>query len=183
LDKGIIKITWEKCNEADGYLLYEIIDDAEKLLVTIWNVDITSATIPNCLQGKEHHFQIYCIDKCNGKVVKKQLWIDKYCFFNGKKTVIYEYPTPKLLNVRKIDNKFEISWEKLHEDTNYLVVRRTKKGKWERIGITLTNYFVDTLTDENEVYYYSVRCVSKDGQKFLSSFSTKGICFDVKKKI
>lgn len=48
-------------------------------------------------------------------------------FFNGKKTVIYEYPTPKLLNVRKIDNKFEISWEKLHEDTNYLVVRRTKK--------------------------------------------------------
>ena len=162
MDKGIIKITWEKCNEADGYLLYEIIDDAEKLLVTIWNVDITSATIPNCLQGKEHHFQIYCIDKCNGKVVKKQLWIDKYCFFNGKKTVIYEYPTPKLLNVRKIDNKFEISWEKLHEDTNY---------------------FVDTLTDENEVYYYSVRCVSKDGQKFLSSFSTKGICFDVKKKI
>ena len=113
MDKGIIKITWEKCNEADGYLLYEIIDDAEKLLVTIWNVDITSATIPNCLQGKEHHFQIYCIDKCNGKVVKKQLWIDKYCFFNGKKTVIYEYPTPKLLNVRKIDNKFEISWEKL----------------------------------------------------------------------
>ena len=76
-----------------------------------------------------------------------------------------------------------MSWEKLHEDTNYLVVRRTKKGKWERIGITLTNYFVDTLTDENEVYYYSVRCVSKDGQKFLSSFSTKGICFDVKKKI
>jgi hypothetical protein len=51
LDKGIIKITWEKCNEADGYLLYEIIDDAEKLLVTIWNVDITSATIPNCLQN------------------------------------------------------------------------------------------------------------------------------------
>ena len=162
MDKGIIKITWEKCNEADGYLLYEIIDDAEKLLVTIWNVDITSATIPNCLQGKEHHFQIYCI---------------------GKITVIYVYPTPKLLKVRKIDNKFEISWEKLHEDTNYLVVRRTKKGKWERIGITLTNYFVDTLTDENEVYYYSVRCVSKDGQKFLSSFSTKGICFDVKKKI
>ena len=61
MDKGIIKITWEKCNEADGYLLYEIIDDAEKLLVTIWNVDITSATIPNCLQGKEHHFQIYCM--------------------------------------------------------------------------------------------------------------------------
>ncbi len=30
MDKGIIKITWEKCNEADGYLLYEIIDDAEK---------------------------------------------------------------------------------------------------------------------------------------------------------
>ena len=33
MDKGIIKLTWEKCNEADGYLLYEIIDDAEKLLV------------------------------------------------------------------------------------------------------------------------------------------------------
>lgn len=95
MDKGIIKITWEKCNEADGYLLYEIIDDAEKLLVTIWNVDITSATIPNCLQGKEHHFQIYCIDKCNGKVVKKQLWLISIVFLMVRKRL---YMSIRLLN-------------------------------------------------------------------------------------
>ncbi len=76
-------------------MLYEIIDDAEKLLVTIWNVDITSATIPNCLQGKEHHFQIYCIDKCNGKVVKNNYGLISIVFLMVRKRL---YMSIRLLN-------------------------------------------------------------------------------------
>ena len=39
--------------------LYEIIDDAENTLVTIWNVDITSPPIPKLFTRRETSFFKY----------------------------------------------------------------------------------------------------------------------------
>lgn len=175
MEKGTIKLCWEKDVEASGYIIEQCFDEENKELVRIENINITSVIISNILSGKENHFKIqYFRKEVNGQqVIYKEL--HRYCFFSRKRTVTYECPTPILVSAQMTNRGVEIRWELVRKCDFYLVVKRTKNGKWTRVGITSNNYYLDEKTDLSQKYMYSVRCISEDGKEVLSSFDTKGI--------
>lgn len=169
-----LKFSWEKEEEADGYSIQRYIEDDYIELVRIENINITSIIIPNVKPGIENHIRVCLFRKKDGKpyVYKKD---DYYCFVKGKVALTYRFPIPRLMEAERLAKGIAVSWEKCSERTMYLIMRRTKGGKWEKIGMTQDASFIDYNIDLKQKYIYTVRCISNDGKQNLSGFSLKGI--------
>lgn len=174
LSKIKLVIKWEKDTTADGYLLMMELDGKLKELIRIENTDITSVSIPNLKVNEENHFVVYFYIKENGKyeIFRQE---DYYGYVDQNKYAIYRFPIPTLKKVTRQGNSIIVNWERVAEGVTYLVAKRTVKGKWERIGVTKTTSYVDEGIDTKTKYIYTIRCITEDGKRMLSSFSNKGM--------
>ena len=82
-----------------------------------------------------------------------------------------DYPlrAPVLTEIKRVDDGVEISWERVQGAEMYRVLRKTSEEEWENIGDTDEPTFIDVMADQGVEYTYSVRCVSFEGERFLSS--------------
>lgn len=170
MDKGTIRIKWNVDEKYDAYSVC-VKENEEKELVKIFNPNINSISIADCIKGKEYNFIVWGIDN-NSNYSKI---CEFFSFFNGKKTITYLYKTPELLNAIVKENAAIISWNPINGNNEYLIIRKCENGKWQRVGISRKAYFIDTAFDSTKKNFYSVRCFDAENDRMLSSFDTKGI--------
>ena len=174
LSKIRLVIKWEKDITADGYLLMMEVDGNLKELVRIENIDITSVSIQNLKIYQENHFVVGFYLKRNEQyqIFRQE---DYYGYEKKKKYAIYQFPIPTLKKATRQGNANVVEWYEVAKDVKYLVAKRTINGKWERVGITKMTSYIDEKIDTKTKYIYTIRCVSENGEKMLSSFSNKGV--------
>lgn len=83
------------------------------------------------------------------------------------------YATPVITELNSTDNGVEIVWDKVAGVTNYRVFVLTDTG-WKGLGNTTNTTYLHKDAVEGIEYTYTVRCVSKDGKKFISDYSKVG---------
>ena len=167
-------LKWERDETADGYFVMKEIENNLEELVQIENIDFSSVVVPDIRENSKNHFVIYYYRKQDGKykIFRRE---DYYGYKSQNKQAVYRFPIPELKRATKQNGVNFIEWKKVADDLTYLVARRLEGGKWENISITKGTTCVDKCVDEKKKYIYTVRCISEDGKKMLSSFSKKGI--------
>ena len=98
-----------------------------------------------------------------------------YGQYSIPKTVVVNLATPKISKLKNTKSGVKVTWGKVSGAAAYRVYRRTGNGKWKAIkGKTEATSFVDKSAKNGKTYYYTVRCISKDGKKYTSGFDKTG---------
>ena len=61
----------------------------------------------------------------------------------------------------------ELTWNETAA-SRYRVYRRVTASEWSRVGETNGTIYLDTTAESGKTYIYTVRCISEDGERFLS---------------
>ena len=83
------------------------------------------------------------------------------------------YSQPKVTSIKSISNGVRLTWNRVNGAAKYRVF--VKNGNhWKALGDTLSTTWTNKTVKNNTKYTYTVRCVSKDGKKFTSTYNSKG---------
>lgn len=166
--KGI-KITWGKISGAAKYRIYYKVNGKWKKLA---DTSSTSYTWKKANSGVKYTFTVRCISK-DGKTTTSS--------YNKTGKTITFLSSPQMKKIAKVKKGISISWTKVTGAAKYRVYYRTGNGKWKKLTDTTKTSFTWTKPKNNTKYYFTVRCVSKDGKTFTSAYNTKGTYFKYKK--
>ena len=161
-EEGGVRITWKKVEGAELYQVLRRTEDG------IWKKLGTSST--NTYKdetgtiGKKYYYSVRCVS-ADKKTV--QSTYDK----EGERIIFYTSPAPELSAVSCVKGGVKLAWTGVSGIEKYSVERKTDGGNWKRIGVTSARNYIDTTTVSSKKYTYSVRCMSGDGKKYLSSRS------------
>jgi transglutaminase-like putative cysteine protease len=164
-------------------------------------VGISTRIMTGTSNGEEHMWNVACLD---GQVyfldatwdaplyktgyryfVKKGASFPNHSFDARSQSVVASFgitavastislSKPKLSSVSNIASGVQIKWEKVSGASMYRVFRKSGTGKWKRLGDTTATSFTDKTAKSGTTYTYTVRCVSRDGKSYESSYDTKG---------
>ena len=158
-----VEIKWGKVNGAEKYRIFY------KTGTGNWKrLDDTSSNSyvwKNAKSGTKYSFTVRCISK-DGKSYTS-------AYDDTGKSVTY-IAAPKNISLSKTFLGVKISWSKVAGAENYKVFRKTGDGNWKLVGTTTSTSFADNTAKWGNKYTYTVRCVSKDGKTYTSSFDSKG---------
>ena len=166
------KITWNKVTGAEKYRVYY--KDR-----TGWNklVDTTGTSVVDTgLVVKELDYKniqnstVYTV-RCISKDGKK--FTSGYDSKGGAINNNQNY-CPEIRNISTVSNGIKLEFNyALTSNSKYRVYIK-ENGSWKKIGETYNEYYTDKNVQSGKSYTYTVRCVSKDGKKFTSSFNPTG---------
>lgn len=83
--------------------------------------------------------------------------------------------TPKLVSAKTASGGITVKWEKVTDASTYRLFRKIANGKWTKVTDTKKTSFTDKEITKGVYYIYTVRCVSKDGKTYVSSYDKNGI--------
>lgn len=104
-----------------------------------------------------------------GKVLVKQ-----------KTVPVITTTTPVLVSAVSSVGGVRITWKESPKAEKYSVFRKTSaSAKWTKIAVTSENKYLDKSVKGNIVYYYTVRCISNDGRRYMSGYNSTGkkVCY------
>ena len=124
----------------------------------------TTFTVKNRKSGTKY---IYTIRALNAD--KK--YIGGYNTSGWASTFIAAPGLPKVVNTKK---GVQVTYSKPKGATWVRVMRRTAKGKWVKVTDTKATKIIDTTAKKGVKYFYTVRVLSADREKFISGYNTTG---------
>ena len=137
---------------------------------TLADLRETSYTDRSTTSGTEYTYTVCCISG-NGK---KQT-----SAYNKGITKLY-IAEPTLIGVKNTPDGVQVSWKASAGAEQYRVIRKSGSGEWEKLLLTEETNYIDKTAEKGRKYTYSVYCVSNDGKKRISAYSTAGITITVK---
>ena len=81
--------------------------------------------------------------------------------------------TPKISKAESVYGGVKLTWNKVNGAAKYRVYYKGRKG-WTRMVDTTSTSYIDKDVSSGRNYTYTVRCLSDDGEKFISGFNPKG---------
>ncbi len=81
---------------------------------------------------------------------------------------------PKVKGVSNTTSGVKITWGKVSGAEKYRVYYKTGSGGWKKLTDTTGTSYTWKNAKSGTKYSFTVRCVSKDGKKTVSSYDTKG---------
>ena len=157
-----VKINWEKVDGASHYRVY--CHNGEKYvgLATTTNTTYTHTGVES---GKTYTYTVRCVDTYNN--------VQSSYVKEGFKNLFLSAPV--ISSVSNSAGGVKVSWSKVNSAVCYGVYRKSDaEPSYKRVGSTSTTSFVDTSAVSNTTYTYTVRCLSKDAAKPLSSYDANG---------
>ncbi len=153
------KITWNNIEYADNYLLY-VNDGSEWRKIA--DVKETSFTHNNLESNKKYSYTVQCMSSSFNAV-------------SGFKSVgwsnIFLSP-PVLISAKNVNGGVEVCWQAKDGAQRYAVYRKPPNGKWKKLGDTKGISYIDKTAVSGTNYTYTVRCLSDDGKKTVSSYNS-----------
>jgi len=156
-EKGNVKVSWNKVNTANKYLVYY--STSEKGTYTkLGETTSTSFTTKELTCGKTYYFKVIGYAKQFGVSVKGK--------FSNIKSIQIKPADLKNLKITNKDNKdVLISYDKSYNATGYQIFRSTSKDSgFTRIYSTTKLSYTDSII-KDKFYYYKVRPYHKNGTK------------------
>ena len=174
-----VKLTWNKVAGAEKYRVYY--KDAEgwnKLADTTGNSYLDMGLVSRELSVKDssvngqYIYTVRCISS-DGK--KFQSSYDA----KGSKANL-DNECPDIVRVDSMHGGITVSWTDVCEDNSKYRIYVKEKGSWKKLADTTNNYYTHKNVKAGQTYTYTVRCVSKDGKKFTSTYNPSGVTFKYK---
>ena len=156
-----IKISWDK---VDGAAQYRVYYKGRNGWTKLTDTSSNSVIDYDVVSGNNYTYTIRALDQ-NGNHISDY-------DHNGSKIRFIKAPQFSLSNAA---NGVRISWGKVTGAEKYRVFYYGSKG-WTRLADTAATSFLDTDVSSNHRYVYTVRCISADGNTYISDYRVgKGI--------
>ena len=81
--------------------------------------------------------------------------------------------TPIIQKSEIVSNGIKLNWSKVRGAAKYRVFVKTSRG-WKSLGKTTATTWTDKTAKVGKTYTYTVRCITKNGRRYTSSFYKKG---------
>ena len=175
-----VKLTWNKVAGAEKYRVYY--KDAEgwnKLADTTGNSYLDKGLVSRELSVKDssvngqYIYTVRCISS-NGKVF--QSGYDT----KGVKSALYNNGCPEIYNIDTMHGGITLTWNSTADKNSKYRVYIKQSGSWKKLADTTDNWYTHKNVKAGQTYTYTVRCVSKDGKKFTSTYNPSGVAFKYK---
>ena len=175
-----IKLAWNKVAGAEKYRVYY--KDAtgwNKLVDTKGTSYLDKGLVSRELSVKDssvngqYIYTVRCISS-NGKVF--QSGYDT----KGVKSALYNNGCPEIYNIDTMHGGITLNWEAAADKISKYRVYIKQNGSWKKLADTTNNYYTHKNVKAGQTYTYTVRCVSKDGKKFTSTYNPSGVAFKYK---
>ena len=174
-----VKLTWNKVAGAEKYRVYY--KDAEgwnKLADTTGNSYLDMGLVSRELSIKDNSVNgqyIYTVRCISSDGKKFQSSYDA----KGSKANL-DNECPDIVRVDSMHGGITVSWTDVCEDNSKYRIYVKEKGSWKKLADTTNNYYTHKNVKAGQTYTYTVRCVSKDGKKFTSTYNPSGVTFKYK---
>ena len=170
------KITWNKVTGAEKYRVYY--KDR-----TGWNrlVDTTGTSVVDdgllvsegsTFENRRVSYTVRCISGDGKKFVSG--------YDSKGKTAVDGQYHPNIKNISTVSNGIKLEFNHALSSNSKYRVYRKENGSWKKLAETYDEYYTDKNVKAGKSYTYTVRCVSKDGKKFTSSFNPSGVTLKYK---
>lgn len=159
-----VEITWGKVAGAAQYRVFRKTGSGswKKVGDTVG----TSLVDKKAKSGTTYTYTVRCLS-ANGKS-----YTSKY---DTKGKSITYIAAPKLKSVSNATKGVTVKWGSVTGAAKYRVYRRTENGKWKKVGDTTATSIVDKKAKSGTTYYYTVRCISKNGKSTTSAYDETGL--------
>ena len=91
---------------------------------------------------------------------------------DGIKVIYCSQPVLKCIS--KSSAGVKVNWNTVKGTGKYRVFRKTTGGSWKKVADTTSTSYTDKNVVKGTKYVYTVRCLSKNGTEYLSSYDTAG---------
>ena len=121
-----LKIQWNKCSEADGYVIYrrESMRVAYKRIATVGS-SATTYTDSKLVAGKPYQYAVKAYSRQNSKYV-----YSKYTAATGATRPYATTVTPTVLSSSQV----KLTWKPVARLDGYRIYRRASGGKWTLVA-------------------------------------------------
>lgn len=82
--------------------------------------------------------------------------------------------TPNITKLQNVVGGIKITHSKVTGAAKYRIYRKTSGSSWKKLVDTTALSYTDKSVKSGTKYAYTVRCISKDGKKFTSSYNKTG---------
>ena len=170
------KITWNRVAGAEKYRVYY--KDR-----TGWNrlVDTTGTSVVDdgllvsegsTFENRRVSYTVRCISGDGKKFVSG--------YDSKGKTAVDGQYHPNIKNISTVSNGIKLEFNHALSSNSKYRVYRKENASWKKLAETYNEYYTDKNVKAGKSYTYTVRCVSKDGKKFTSSFNPSGVTLKYK---
>jgi hypothetical protein len=163
VSKNEIEISWDKVDNAKGYVIYRCeASDGKYKEIKELDGDVTSFVDKNVKEGQRYYYKL----KTLAEEEKYDSDITDVMYITAK------LPAPTISSAQNDENGFaKIGWNKVSGAEKYVVYRsRTIDGVYVAISTVRGTSFTDFSADEAGEYYYKVVAVAAN-ERATSSFS------------
>ena len=164
-----VQVQWEASEGAAKYRVLRKTGEGE--WQTLADLRETSYTDRSTRSGTKYTYTVCCISG-NGK---KQT-----SAYDEKGTTKLYIAEPTLTGAKNTPEGVRITWKASAGAEKYRVIRKAGSGEWEKLAIIDETNYTDETAETGTKYTYSVYCVSNNGKKRISAYSTAGITITVK---
>ncbi|MBV3117945.1 C40 family peptidase [[Clostridium] innocuum] len=157
--KNKVKISWDKVENAEGYIVYRRIGNGNfEYRYMVKGTEYTDTTASN---SEYNYYRIYPYVTLNGK---RQLGVaGNYVYQKGGLAAVNN-----LNAVPAGNNKVKISWDKVEDAEGYIVYRRIGNGNFEYRYMVKGTEYTDTTASNNEYNFYRVYpYITENGKRQL----------------
>ena len=158
---GGVKLTWNKVNGAAKYRVYY---KGRKGWTRMVDTTSTSYIDKDVSSGRNYTYTVRCIS-ADGKSFTSG--------YDSKGTTVKYIAAPEISKLESVNGGVKISWGKVSGASKYRVYYKSSNG-WTKITDTDFTTYTDNSVSPKQSYTYTVRCLSDDGEKFISGFNPKG---------
>lgn len=146
---GGVTVKWSKVLNADGYYVYKADGNKWKRIATIKNGDTTTYTDKNVESGKTYKYTVRAYD---GSVAG--------AYLRKGASIIY-LDAPSSFKAEYTEKGVNITFKAVAGAEKYRIYRKAENNsKWQSLGDTKTNSFVDSTSNEKVSYVYTARAIS-----------------------
>jgi len=163
---GYVKFQWQKCPNAEEYVIYKKTDGSAWSKVATVGGDKNSYSDKSVSGGSEYTYTVKAKTK------------NSISGYHTGLTITY-INAPVMKSATNTSDKIVVKWSEAEGAVKYVVYRKTANTEWEKIGTVKGEKYSDSAIKNGEKYFYSVASVTADNVK--SAKATKSIeCFALK---
>lgn len=158
-----VKVSWEKVKGASKYRVFRKVSRGRWQKVT--DTTLTDYTDTGVASGTTYVYTVRCLSSDEKK------YESSYDTDGIKVTYCSQ---PVLKGISKSSAGVKVNWNTVKGTGKYRVFRKTTGGRWTKVADTTSTSYTDKNVVKGTKYVYTVRCLSKNGKEYLSSYDTTG---------
>ena len=157
-----VDVKWAAVTGASKYRVMR--KNASGAWVKLADTSSVTYTDKSAVAGNTYYYTVVCLSS-DGKTYVSEY--DK----DGKS--INFCAAPVITGVSNTEDGISVVWAASNGADKYRVYKKTGTGSWTNAGTTSSNTFNDKNVENGKTYYYTVRCLTADGN-FASAYDTTG---------